>query len=131
MCGNGIRCVAKFTYERKLAEPAGPFEVPGQKPCPVSLKIETGNGVLTVGLVTDKDDKVQKVCVNMGEPELAAENIPINLPVKKVIEQPMQFLSRAFVMTCISMGNPHAVFFRTDLATALIPPIIEVLADTA
>jgi len=115
MCGNGIRCVAKFTYERKLAKPAGAFNVPCQKPCPASLKIETRNGVITVGLLTDKDDKVQKVCVNMGQPILTPEDIPVKLPVKNLIDQPMQFMNRAFIMTCVSMGNPHAVFFRDDV----------------
>jgi diaminopimelate epimerase len=116
MCGNGIRCVAKYTYERKLAKPAGPFVVSGQPPYPTSLNIETGNGVITVGLTLDDNNKVQKVCVNMGQPVLTARDIPVNLPVKEIIEQPMQFLNRAFVMTCVSMGNPHAVFFRDDIS---------------
>lgn len=117
MCGNGIRCVGKYTYEHKLAKAGGAFAVPGQPTCTASLKIETGNGILTVGLVVDKHNKVEKVCVNMGQPALAAREIPVELPVKEVIEQPMMFLSRAFVMTCVSMGNPHAVFFRDDLAS--------------
>lgn len=117
MCGNGIRCVAKYTYEHKLAEPGKPFAVPGQRPCPASLNIETSNGVLTIGLTLDDNNKVQKVCVNMGQPVLAAKDIPVNLPVKEVIEQPMQFLSRALVMTCVSMGNPHAVFFCDDVSS--------------
>ncbi|UCF43376.1 MAG: diaminopimelate epimerase [Planctomycetota bacterium] len=117
MCGNGIRCVGKYTYEHKLAKAGGALAVPGQPICPASLKIETGNGVLTVGLVIDKHNKVEKVCVNMGQPVLPAREIPVELPVKEVIEQPMMFLSRAFVMTCVSMGNPHAVFFRDDLAS--------------
>jgi diaminopimelate epimerase len=117
MSGNGIRCAAKYVYEHKLAEAGPQFTVPGGAEFPASLNIETGNGVLAVGLIIDNSDKVQKVCVNMGQPVLAAEEIPVKLPVKKVIEQPMQFQSRAFVMTCVSMGNPHAVFFRDDLAT--------------
>ncbi len=128
MCGNGIRCVAKYAYEHKLAKRGGAFYVPGHPPCPASLNIETGNGVLTVGLIIDDDNKVRKVCVNMGQPVLAAEDIPVKLPVEKVIEQPMQFQSRAFVMTCVSMGNPHAVFFRNDLATFEVEkfgPVIE------
>jgi diaminopimelate epimerase len=116
MCGNGIRCVAKYAYEHKLAKAKKGFEVPGQGRLPHSLKIETGNGVLTVGLLTDSKGKVGQVCVNMGEPKLAADKIPVRLPVKEVIEQPMQFQGRAFVMTCVSMGNPHAVFFRDDIA---------------
>ncbi|GAH63066.1 unnamed protein product, partial [marine sediment metagenome] len=58
MCGNGIRCVAKYAYEHKLAKAGRSFSVPGQKPCPASLKIETGSGILTVGLVIDNKDKV-------------------------------------------------------------------------
>jgi len=128
MCGNGIRCVAKYTYEHKLAKARGEFSVPGQQPFPASLNIETGNGVLTVGLIIDDNDKISEVCVNMGQPILAAEDIPVKLPIKEVIEQPMQFQSRAFVMTCVSMGNPHAIFFRDDLATIeleKIGPVIE------
>jgi diaminopimelate epimerase len=128
MCGNGIRCAAKYAYEHKLAKAGKSLSVPGQSSCPASLNIETGNGVLTVGLIIDDEDKVQKVCVNMGQPVLAAEDIPVKLPVEKVIEQPMQFESRAFVMTCVSMGNPHAVFFRNDLATFEVEkfgPVIE------
>ncbi len=128
MCGNGIRCVAKYVYEHRLAEAQGLFSVPDCPACSASLSIETAKGVLTVGLIIDSENKVQKVCVNMGQPVLAAEDIPVKLPLKKVIEQPMQFQSRAFVMTCVSMGNPHAVFFRDDLATVeleRIGPVIE------
>ena len=150
MCGNGIRCVAKYTYEHKLAKAGGPFapllsctpllrfakqsagacesKKGGQPPCPASLNIETGSGVKTIGFTIDDNDKVQKVCVNMGQPVLSARDIPVNLPVKEVIEQPMQFLSRAFVMTCVSMGNPHAVFFRNDIRLVELEkfgPVIE------
>lgn len=118
MCGNGIRCVAKYAYEHKLAKAGKQFSIPGSEEplCPASLKIETGNGVLTVGLIIADNDKISDVCVNMGQPVLAAKDIPVKLPVKEVIEQPMQFLSRAFVMTCVSMGNPHAVFFRSNVS---------------
>lgn len=128
MCGNGIRCCAKYSYEHKLAEAGGSLSIPGQAACPASFKIETGSGILAVGLIIDDSDKVQKVCVNMGGPRLAAKDIPVNLPVKEVIEQPMMFQSRAFVMTCVSMGNPHAVFFRDDLAIIRLEkfgPVIE------
>ena len=92
-------------------------------------KIPAGNGVVTVGLIIDDNDTVQKVCVNMGQPVLAAEDIPVKLPLKKVIEQPMQFQSRAFVMTCVSMGNPHAVFFRDDLTTVELEKIGPVIGN--
>ena len=116
MCGNGIRCVAKYTYEHKLARPGGEFSVPGQQSFPASLNIETGNGILTVGLVVDDNDKVQKVCVNMGPPILSPEDIPVNLPGEKVIAQPIDVLGQELLMTCVSMGNPHAVFFCDDVS---------------
>jgi diaminopimelate epimerase len=128
MCGNGIRCVAKYVYEHKLAKPGGKLEVPGQSTFALSFKVETKKGILKVGFTVDKKDKVESVCVNMGEPVIEAEKIPVKLPLKKVIEQPMQFENRAFIMTCVSMGNPHAVFFKEILdraELARIGPAIE------
>ena len=128
MCGNGVRCVAKYAYEHKLVKAGGKFSIPGQKPYPCSLKVETGRGILMVGLVVNKADKVQKVCVDMGEPILQAKDVPVNLPAEKIIDQPMQFENRAFIMTCVSMGNPHAVFFRKDIGLGDIEkfgPVIE------
>jgi len=115
MCGNGIRCVAKYAYEHKLAEASGAFSVPGQPPCPASLSIETGNGVLTVGLITDSNDKVDKVCVNMGQPVLAPKDIPVKLSGEKAIEEPIEILRQKLLMTCVSMGNPHTIFFCDDV----------------
>ncbi|UCE99833.1 MAG: diaminopimelate epimerase [Planctomycetota bacterium] len=115
MCGNGIRCVAKYTYEHKLAKAGGFFSVPGQQPYPASFKIETGKGILTVGLMTDNNDKVDKVCVNMGQPVLTPKDIPVKLAGEKVVEEPIEILGQKFLMTCVSMGNPHAVFFCDDV----------------
>ena len=112
MCGNGIRCVAKYAYEHKLAKAGGSFSLPDQTDdyyC--SLNIETGNGILTVGLVVDDRDKVQKVCVNMGQPILAPRDIPVNMSGENIVEQPIEILGRELLMTCVSMGNPHAIFF--------------------
>jgi diaminopimelate epimerase len=117
MCGNGLRCVAKYTYEHKIAEPAGPFSVPGRQPCPASLNIETGKGVLTVGLITDSSDKIEKVCVNMGQPILRPKDIPVNLSGEKVIEEPFTILGQELQVTCVSMGNPHAIFFCDDVGS--------------
>lgn len=115
MCGNGIRCVAKYTYERQLAKAGAPFSVPGQPTCPASLTIETNNGVMKVGLMTDENSKAHEVCVNMGQPRLAPEDIPINLPGDKVIEQSIEILGHELLMTCVSTGNPHAIFFCEDV----------------
>ncbi|MBN2181325.1 MAG: diaminopimelate epimerase [Sedimentisphaerales bacterium] len=111
MCGNGIRCVAKYVYEHELATIAGSYPVPGQKSFPASLSIETGNGILTVGLMVDDNDIVSEVCVNMGQPILIPEKIPVNLPGETVIEQSIQVLGHEMAITCVSMGNPHAVLF--------------------
>ena len=117
MCGNGIRCVAKYTYEHKLAQAGGEFSVPGQQSFPASLNIETGNGVLMLGLSLDKTDKVQQVCVNMGQPVLIPKDIPVDLAGKDVIDQPIEILGQELSMTCVSMGNPHAVFFCEDVGS--------------
>jgi diaminopimelate epimerase len=116
MCGNGIRCVAKYAYEHKLARAGGEFSVPGQQSFPASLTIETGNGILTVGLIIEDNDKVQKVCVNMGRPILSPRDIPVNLPGERVVAQPIEVLGQELSMTCLSMGNPHAVFFCDDVS---------------
>lgn len=116
MCGNGIRCVAKFSYEHKLAKADKTFTVPGRPPCPASLSIETGSGVKNVGLTIDDKDKVQKVCVNMGQPTLIPKDIPVKLSGEKVIDEPIEILGEKLRMTCVSMGNPHAVFFCDDVS---------------
>ncbi len=128
MCGNGIRCVAKFTYEHKLAAPGETFAVPGQAAFPVSLNIETGNGILTVGLLHDENDFVRQVCVNMGQPVLAAWEIPVKLTGDKIVEYPIEVLGQKLQMTCVSMGNPHAVFFCDhveQIELEKIGPVIE------
>jgi diaminopimelate epimerase len=128
MCGNGIRCVAKFAYEHKLVRAGDSFSVPGQQPCPASLSIETGNGILTVGLVIDDNDKVQKVCVNMGQPVFSPEDIPVDLSDEIVIDVPIEISNNQLLMTCVSMGNPHAVFFCEDVDLVelnKIGPLIE------
>jgi diaminopimelate epimerase len=115
MCGNGIRCLAKYTYEHKLAEPGPQFQIPNGDTYPKSLKVETGNGILTLGLTVDENDKVKLVCVNMGRPQLKPEDIPVKIEGDSVINYPIEVLGRQLKMTCISMGNPHAVFFCNDV----------------
>jgi diaminopimelate epimerase len=116
MCGNGIRCLAKYVYEHKIAKSSGRLVMPGQPPFPASLTIETGRGVLTVGLSIDRNNKVRRVCVNMGEPILSPKEIPVNIRKSIVVNEPAVFLGQRFLMTCVSMGNPHAVFFCDDVS---------------
>lgn len=119
MCGNGIRCVAKYSYEHNL--------VKNKKP---SLTVETGRGVLTLGLEINKDDKVERVCVNMGQPILEPAKIPVLLEGESIIEAAIDVRNQRMLMTCVSMGNPHAVFFMDEIIWSdleKIGPIIETL----
>lgn len=128
MCGNGIRCAAKYAYEHSLGGSRRMFSVPGRKSFPVSLRVETGRGVLTLGLLVDKKNKVEKVCVNMGQPIIAPSQIPVALQGDSVIEAAIDVQNQRMLMTCVSMGNPHAVFFTEDLSAIeleRIGPVIE------
>jgi len=128
MCGNGVRCVAKYVYDHNVAKAGGEFSVPGQASFEKSLRIETGRGVLTLGLQIGSNDKVQRVCVNMGEPILAGREIPIAMDGEKIIDQPVTIDGEELLMTCVSMGNPHAVFFCDDVQAIeleKIGPLIE------
>jgi len=122
MCGNGIRCVAKYVYEHRLAKASGPIVMGGKTRYPVSLKIETKAGILTVGLSLRQSSgqavrgkSVEKVCVNMGQPILGPRDIPVKLPGEKVVDKPIEIEGQQLRMTCVSMGNPHAVFFCDDV----------------
>jgi diaminopimelate epimerase len=97
MCGNGLRCVAKFVYDHGIA----------RKP---KLAIETGRGVLTVALEV-KQDRVSRATVNMGEPILNSADIPTKLPGDPPVNAPLIVAGTRFEATCVSMGNPHAVLY--------------------
>lgn len=128
MCGNGIRCVAKYVYDHRVAKAGGSYSVPGQVSCAASLRVETARGILTVGLTIDDNDKVQQVCVNMGEPILKPEDIPVNLPGEQIVEEPIEVEGQELLMSCVSMGNPHAVFFSEnvqDIELDKLGPLIE------
>lgn len=106
MCGNGLRCVAKYVYDHHIAH----------KP---TLKIETGRGVLTVELET-AHGKVQRVTVDMGEPILASAQIPTTLPGDPPKDVPLEVEGMTLTVTCVSMGNPHCVTFVEDITDALV-----------
>ncbi|GAH33880.1 unnamed protein product, partial [marine sediment metagenome] len=114
MCGNGIRCVAKYAYEHGLS---------AKNP----MQIETGNGVLTIELSIE-EDKVASVRVNMGAPVLEAGKIPVAIDDTQAINYQIEVAGLPMIMTCVSMGNPHAVFFVDDVANVKaekLGPIIE------
>lgn len=102
MCGNGIRCVAKYVYDRRLIRKE-------------TLTVETRSGVKTLELRV-KDGVVSSVRVNMGPPELDPEKIPVRFPKDRVINEAVQTPSgRIWQITCVSMGNPHAVIFSEEI----------------
>ena len=107
MCGNGVRCVAKFVFDHGIA----PKE---------SLSIETGAGVLQLELEVE-NGRAQRVRVDMGEPILIADQIPTTLlpttqPGNSVIDKLLEIAGRRLSVTCISMGNPHCVTFVDSLS---------------
>jgi diaminopimelate epimerase len=103
MCGNGVRCVAKYVYDHGLARKS-------------RLAIETGRGVLELDLEVG-GGKVQRVRVNMGAPIFEPERIPTLLHGAPPIEVPIPVDGHQIAVTALSMGNPHAVLYVEDTAT--------------
>lgn len=95
MCGNGIRCVGKFVYEKGLTNKT-------------TVKIETLAGIKTL-ILNIKDGKVETARVDMGEPILEAEKIPVISTEKPVKNLELEAENKKFKFTCVSMGNPHAI----------------------
>lgn len=97
MCGNAIRCVAKYLYDRRI--------------CPKDkLTIETGRGPLVLELETT-NGKMQRATVNMRQPILKSVEIPTTLPGDPPRDVPVDIGGRKFNITCVSMGNPHAITY--------------------
>ncbi len=101
MCGNGIRCVGKFVYEKHLT-------------INTRLKIETLAGIKYLELKIKKG-KVYEVSVDMGEPILEASEIPVISNETPVTNLMLNAYDKDFKFTCVSMGNPHAVTFVDDV----------------
>lgn len=116
MCGNGIRCVAKYVYDKGLTD-------------------KTDISVISCGKIKYlqlflKNGKVDTVRVNMGAPELTPAQIPVIAQTgkEKIIDEPITVQGKEYKMTCVSMGNPHAVIFMdnvTDLEIEKIGPFFE------
>ena len=101
MCGNGIRCVAKYVYDHKLTDKT-------------EITVESGAGIKTLKLFVE-DGKVAQVRVDMGEPILTPDLIPVVADGEKVIDEEIEVCGKIWKMTCVSMGNPHAVVFVDDV----------------
>jgi diaminopimelate epimerase len=102
MCGNGIRCFAKYLYDHRLTRKKG-------------LKIETLAGIIRPRLIA-RAGKVSGVKVDLGPPRLASKEIPIGGPSRaRVVREKLAVLGGKQEITCVSMGNPHCVLFRDAL----------------
>ena len=114
MCGNAIRCIAKYLYDNGIVRKQ-------------QMRIETKSGVRELHIFT-KNGEVSSVKVNMGQPELQPEKIPVKLPGARIIAKPVIIGSKKYVVTCVSMGNPHAVIFYKsvdNLDVSGIGPVLE------
>lgn len=114
MCGNGIRCVGKYVYDHFMTEKT-------------DVSVVSAGQVKYLAMQT-KDGKVSTVRVNMGQPELEAADIPVISSKSPVVEEPIEVLGKEYKMTCVSMGNPHAVVFVNDtknLPMEEIGPVFE------
>lgn len=109
MCGNGIRCVGKYVYDNGLTDQT-------------SITVESFGAIKKLELQVI-NEKVQYVKVNMGEPRLDPEKIPVALEMKNVINQPIGINGEVYHITCVSMGNPHAVVFMEDVSELEIEEI--------
>jgi diaminopimelate epimerase len=108
MCGNGIRCVAKYVYDRGLAKSP--------------LRIDTDDGVKTLTIAVDARGRASGATVDMGVPVLDGPRIPV-ASEGRVIDQPLEVAGHTWQITCVSMGNPHCVVFVPEVALLDLPRI--------
>ena len=101
MCGNGIRCVAKYAYDYGIVHKT-------------QISVATRSGIKYLDL-TVKDGKVSQVKVNMGAPILTASQIPVVSEKEEVINEPLEVNGETYYITAVSMGNPHAIVYMTDV----------------
>lgn len=116
-CGNGLRCVAKYAYETGIVEEE-------------EFQIETLGGLVTAKLIVDENHQVSQVTVNMGNPILIPDQVPVKGFSNKdsVINELVSFKGSDLHMTAVSMGNPHAIFFVDNIEEAplnSLGPVIE------
>ena len=107
MCGNGIRCVGKFVYDKGLTDKT-------------EITVESFGAVKYLSLTVGEDNKVSKVKVDMDEPELKAARVPVKSDMEQAIKMPVEINGNTYEMTCVSMGNPHAVIFVDEITDDMV-----------
>lgn len=119
MCGNAARCVGKYVYEKGLTDKT-------------ELTLETLAGIKKLKLFLNDNQKVEKVTVDMGEPFLEAEQIPVLFQESPVVNEPVDFGNGInYAITCVSMGNPHAVIFTDNIDQLDIKTIGSVIENSS
>ena len=101
MCGNGIRCVAKYVYDYGIVKKE-------------NISVSTKSGIKYLDL-TVRNGKVALVRVNMGSPVLTASQIPVVSSTEEMINAPLKVNGETYYITAVSMGNPHAIVYMTDV----------------
>ena len=115
MCGNGLRCVVKYVYDRGI--------VPQRE-----MKVMTGAGVLLATVSKTRRGAAEEVSLEMGHAILEGRRIPTVWDLPQVVNQPMEIEGEYFSCTCVSMGNPHCVIYVDDVSAfpvARFGPLIE------
>ncbi len=109
MCGNASRCVGKYVYDNGLTTKT-------------EITLETKAGIKSLQLFP-KDGKIQKARVNMGEPILEPQKIPVDLNSERIVGQTIDFDPEIYDITCVSMGNPHTIIFTNNIDTLALDKI--------
>ena len=103
MCGNATRCIGKYVYDMHMTEKT-------------DITLETNSGIKHLKLFTE-NGKVSLVQVDMGKAILVPEDIPVKSSLDRFISQPVEVCGKTWNITCVSMGNPHAVIFTEDIGS--------------
>ncbi len=102
MCGNATRCIGKYVYDMGMTNKT-------------EISLETNSGIKYLTLYPGADNKIESVKVDMGRAILVPKEIPVNSDLDRFIAQPVTVDGKEYTMTCVSMGNPHAVVFLPDI----------------
>ncbi len=102
MCGNAIRCVGKYVYDNRMTNKK-------------TISVETLAGIKVLEMTAGTDDRITVIKVDMGEPILSPRDIPVDSDLERFIDQPIIVLDKEYKVTCVSMGNPHAVTYVSDV----------------